>query len=331
MVVGITITTFLGVPSACLSQQPWAVFAGEGGNVWCLAFSPDGKTLAAACTHSRVELWEVSSGRRRAVLEHHRDSVLAVAFSPNGRLLASGDENGTIVCWDLRANKVRAILRGHTKPVRSVAFGPDSKRLLSAGLDGTVRLWEASGRGENAILSVQGDCVCSVSCSLGGPLLASGGCDGTVRLWDRGNREQVACKRLSRPVYAVTFSPDGKVLASQDETGTVRLHYARSLTETWSFRWPTGAERAQCGESLAFSPDGLFIAGCGASGGRGENRVGRVWLHDTADRKHVATLNAASRSAHAIAFSPDGRLLAAGHSNGTVGLWDVAAVLKAGK
>jgi hypothetical protein len=56
--------------SVCYGQEPKAVLKGEGGPVWSVAFSPDGKTLAAGFMYDRMELWEVLSGMRRATLKH---------------------------------------------------------------------------------------------------------------------------------------------------------------------------------------------------------------------------------------------------------------------
>jgi WD40 repeat protein len=91
----------------CYGQEPWAVLQPKGGQVNSVAFSPDGKMLAAACENGTIELWEVATHRRRATLKGHTDRVNSVAFSDDGRLLAAGgcdhDGNGTIRLWDVRA------------------------------------------------------------------------------------------------------------------------------------------------------------------------------------------------------------------------------------
>ena len=53
--------------------------------IWALAFSPDGRTLAAACGDAKVRLWDPITGQVMLVLEGHSQRVNAVAFSPDGR------------------------------------------------------------------------------------------------------------------------------------------------------------------------------------------------------------------------------------------------------
>jgi WD40 repeat protein len=74
----------------CHAQQPKAVLQVEGGIVWSVAFSPDGKMVAAACQDGQIELWEVATEKRRATLRGRTKTVMSVAFSADGKVLASG-------------------------------------------------------------------------------------------------------------------------------------------------------------------------------------------------------------------------------------------------
>src|SRR5262249_15324918 len=70
-----------------------------------LTFARDGKTLAGGGNDKVIQLWEVATGKERAILPGHTHPVWAVAFSPDGRLLASGDMNGVVKIWNVATGK----------------------------------------------------------------------------------------------------------------------------------------------------------------------------------------------------------------------------------
>jgi WD40 repeat protein len=74
----------------------------HGSDVFCVAFSPDGKTLASGSADHTIKLWDVASGKVQATFSGHTDQVRSLAFSPDGRTLASGSWDRTIKLWDLR-------------------------------------------------------------------------------------------------------------------------------------------------------------------------------------------------------------------------------------
>jgi WD40 repeat protein len=117
---------------------------------WCVAFSPDGKTLAAGLELGEVCLWDVVTGWERARLSDPGGRVRWIGFHPGGRSLAVAGNwpNNTVRVWDLATITRRDRLVRHGGEVLSAAWRGDGRVLITAGsTDGTVRLWDLSGRG----------------------------------------------------------------------------------------------------------------------------------------------------------------------------------------
>ncbi len=130
-----------------------ATIRGHVGQVYSLAFSPDGKTLVSGggeTTQLTIQFWDVASGKNTQALRDD-DKILpwptSLAFSPDGKVLASGHWMA-VKLWDVGTGRRTAALDGHNDEyVDSVAFSPDGQTLASAGAEGEINLWEvASGK-----------------------------------------------------------------------------------------------------------------------------------------------------------------------------------------
>lgn len=109
--------------------------------ILCLAFSPDGRTLATGDANNVVKLWSVQTKELRATFTGHKAHVTDLTFAPDGRTLASASNDKTVRLWDLTTLQLRATLFGHAWGVLSVAFAPDSRTLVSCGAGGLVCRW----------------------------------------------------------------------------------------------------------------------------------------------------------------------------------------------
>jgi WD40 repeat protein len=267
----------------CCGQEPKAVFRGPGGEILALAFSPDGKTLAAGAD-DLVGLWDVATGKQRTTLRLGRRSrVVSVAFSPDSKTLATGggdeDAEGEVKLWDAATGKERATLPGGRAPVYSVAFSPDGKTLASGRFaDGSVRLWDMAAGKERATLAGHSGPVLSVAFSPSGKTLASGAgvysaakekyTATEVKLWYAAKeKERATLKGAGQMCTAVAFSPDGKALAStwmilwdpraMDSTGGVTLWDAATGKERLKVVGPVVVLH----HGLAFGPQGTLATG----------------------------------------------------------------------
>lgn len=114
--------------------------------VYAVAFSPDGRSLAAGgwmnSGFSETVVYEVPSGERRAALAY--EAARALAFSPDGRTLGSGEESGRIGLWDIAASRRVHHLEGHAGIVSALRFSPDGRWLASGGVEGMVVVWDAA-------------------------------------------------------------------------------------------------------------------------------------------------------------------------------------------
>ncbi len=109
-----------------------------------IAWSPDSRRFALACSDNTVHLWDPANQELTAKLTGHSSDIYTVAWHPGGDRLASGGKDSTIRIWDTDSGEFTLTLRGHEGPVSSVHWSPDGRSLASSSLDGTVRLWDAS-------------------------------------------------------------------------------------------------------------------------------------------------------------------------------------------
>ncbi len=225
-----------------------------------LPFPPDGNTIASGSRDKTVRLWDVTSGKIKAILIGHTHDVSSVAFSPDGSTLASGGSwDETVRLWDVASGQLKAILTGHSSAVRSVAFSPDGNTIASGSRDKTVQLWDVASEERKTTLTGHSDSVDSVVFSPDGNTLASGSEDKTVRLWDVASGQlKTVLTGHTEEVRSVAFSPDGNTIAScldglADNTIILWDLTAAATTPATLSISPTSTQTLAIGEQLTVS------------------------------------------------------------------------------
>ncbi len=211
-------------------------------------------------------------------------------------------------------------LTGHTAPVYVVEFLTTKPYFVSGSFDQTLKLWDTATLEPFATFGGHTDLVLAVAIAPGDKLFASGSQDKTVKLWELPAEPPPDPNAPLKPtgelkghaaqVYAVAFSPDGKLLVSASADKTVRLWDVAAQTEIRAL-----PEQGGPVYSVAFSPDGKSLL----TGGGDKT----VRLYDVADGKELRQFEAPQDAVYSVAFSPDGKTAVAGGLDKTVSRWNV--------
>jgi eukaryotic-like serine/threonine-protein kinase len=118
-------------------------YGGPTNVVLCMAWSPDGTSLAAGSADATVFIWDATSGMPLTTFSIPTGSVLALSWSPDSKRLASASDDGIVRIWSTDDGSILFTYTGHNGPVSAVAWSPDGRSIASAGADMTVQIWSA--------------------------------------------------------------------------------------------------------------------------------------------------------------------------------------------
>ncbi|WP_018348270.1 caspase, EACC1-associated type [Longispora albida] len=247
--------------------------------------------------------------------------------------LHSGPETTTGLLSSLM-DPYAGTLSGHTAPVAAVEFSPDGKRLATSGMDKRILLWDPLKPGRPLGEITSAEAVQAMAFSPDGNALITVNGRGLLALWDitdPANPSQASeLAGPARMASAATLSADGTVLAAGMSDGTVRLwNIADHEKPSELASLPVGT--TDFIDALAFSPDGRLLVAGGYDRNNATGISTRVWdVRDTRRPREVSKLDNQGEGVGAIAFSPDGRILATGKAHHIV-LWNITDPAKPAK
>jgi WD40 repeat protein len=308
-----------------------------------------------------IHLWDLSTGRTLHTLKGHKAVIVALRFTPDSASLVSAAWDNTIRVWDVVTGRELRQINGHQRVVTGLALTPDVKQLVSSSQDGTIRVWDFATGQELRRMSWS---AADIALAADGNTLATAGGEALlwdirtgkrirpigdmedthgvrftpdgkklavrtglgVSLWDvAAGKKLLSLDGLSRPLGALAFSPDGKVLATggggYEQPGPIFEGY---LVELKLWDAAHGKLLQSCEghtfaiADVAFSPDGQTLASAS-----GDFSV-RLW--DWKAGREAPSFLGHSQEVTGLAFTPDARTLSSASRDGTVRLWDVVSL-----
>ncbi|GAA3737088.1 hypothetical protein HDA32_005488 [Spinactinospora alkalitolerans] len=317
--------------------EPAFVLTDPGGrDITELAFNPEGDRLSVGGP-DLYQAWRMEDRLPAGdnVLPEG-DGAESIAYAPDAdRLIgALGLSDGRVRLTPVEGDAWTAQLHGGGVPVSDVEFSPSGDRLATAGMNGNLAVWNteseememvtdffaqpgASGAGFWMQISWHPD---------GDRIAAVGGAAPAVFEPETG--ESVFVLEASQRVWDVRFSPDGDSIATSGQGHSVKLWNAHTGEEYGELTGHTGPVH-----DIAYSADGGLLAGVGVVEpedpevreliGPSFDPTLRLW--DVAGQEEITVLESPDGAAPtAVAFSPDGSLLAAAYDNSTVQVWELA-------
>lgn len=277
----------------------------EGGHareVVSLAFSQDGKILVSGSLDSTIRIWEPTTGKPLMKLTGHTNRVDSVALSPDGHFLASWEcLANRYLLWNLIGGKQIRNWTGVSISVWKIAFSPDNLYLAIEADKTNVVLIDLATRQEVKRMSGHTDEVTCIAFHPEKALLATGSRDNTVRIWNTATCSEVKRFENHKKVLgSVAFSPNGKLVASGAYDGLLCVWEVDGWKQIIAHK-----DEGSAIKNIIFAPDSTRIYYIS------QHTIQVLDLETQQPKVLIPKLSVVP----AFALSPDGELLATGHTD----------------
>jgi WD40 repeat protein len=321
------------------------------------AIDPSGERIVSGSIDGAIWILSLDGKRPPVVREGHTGVLLAVAFDRAGRRIVTASEDNTARIWDLEARAPPIVLQSHRGRIESVGWSPDDRRVVTGSADTTVKIWVADGSG-GVTCRGHADRVNAGAWLSGGDRAVTASEDGTVRFWKISPTEgprAIAARthRTHAAVVTMDVSPDGASFVTGAADGAIEIWRADGEGEPALL-----ATRGDAIDQVAYSHDGARIAAAsddgtvtvwspgardpvasfkiaggleaiGAVFSPGDDRLavvssdGAIRVYPAAGGDPLSTLRGELGMANAVAWSPDGKQLAAAGTDARVRLYAI--------
>ncbi len=330
---------FWDVPS---TQAVGTPLQHESGVV-CGSFSPDGRLIVTGCSDGTNWLWDAATHRRIRSLPRHQATVWRATFSPDSKSILTTSADKTANLSNAATGQLVGRALRHSGEIKSGGFSSDGRFVITGSLDGTARLWDSATAHTLGAALEHRLGLNAVAISADSKLVLTAGEDGLAKLWEvssceLGPKPGVAISEEKRTTSLASLRARGFSSAdfSPDRSRALFSGIGRSMLIDTATGQPLGASLDNLWPSVrtvAFSPDGRRVATSSRDnpiGQKGSTRTHcQIW--DTTTGRALSPLLPHLNWVAALAFRPDGNVLATGDYTSGVHLWDVRTGAEIGR